>query len=477
MNARTEPDHLRIEVAPAPERAGSADVAHLRVPPHSAEAEQSVLGGLLLDNLAWDRAAELLNETDFYRYEHRLIFGAIAALVSTSRPADVITVFEQLQSHGKADDAGGLSYLNALAQSVPSAANMRRYAEIVRERALLRRIIAGCDEIATQAFSPASGSTPGARAGELLDHALTLFGQLDRTGQRPEPKQLSELLVPALDRYSDLAEGKTEPAMATGIKPLDRLINGGLRPGKVYGIAARPSIGKSAAGRSIGLHTAAAGCPTLLLSQEMPAEEVTDAIVGQLGGIDSQRLQTGRFDDQDWSRMVDAVEQGRSLPFYIDEQGGLRLADMRSKARAVKGLRVLILDYLQLSRSTLKNATTNDQVAEISKGLKALAMELKIAVVVLSQLNREVEKRTDREPQLSDLRDSGAIEQDLDVAVMLWTIREDADDTRLVGWKVAKHRGGRKGRFGMRFDAPRYRWSESAESIDPPAKAGRGGEL
>jgi replicative DNA helicase len=223
---------------------------------------------------------------------------------------------------------------------------------------------------------------------------------------------------------------------------------------------------------------AALGHPTLLLSQEMPAEEVTDAIVGQLGGIDSERLQTGRFDEADWGRMVEAVQHGQSLPFFVDEQGGLRLADMRAKARAVKGLRVLVLDYLQLSRSTLKNATTNDQIAEISKGLKAVAMELGIAVVVLSQLNREVEKRTDREPMLSDLRDSGAIEQDLDVAVLLWTVRE-TEESRLVGWKVAKHRGGRKGRFGMRFDAPRYRWSETHESIDPPAPArgGRGGDL
>jgi replicative DNA helicase len=201
----------------------------------------------------------------------------------------------------------------------------------------------------------------------------------------------------------------------------------------------------------------------------MPGDEVTDAIVGALGGIDSDRLQTGRFDQMDWSNMLDAVERGRELQLYIDDQGGLLLADMRAKARSVKGLKVLILDYLQLSRSTLKGVSTNDQVAEISKGLKALAMELGIAVVVLSQLNREVEKRLDREPQLSDLRDSGAIEQDLDVAILLWTVKEDADGSRLVGWKVAKHRGGPKGRFGMRFIAPRYRWHESSESIEAPA--------
>jgi replicative DNA helicase len=346
---------------------------------------------------------------------------------------------------------------------------VRSYAAIVRERAVLRRIISGCDEIASRAFSAQEGEAPGGHARALLDHALSVFGQLDRAGQRAEPKALADLLVSAIDRYQALADGRKPAAMATGIAPLDRLVNGGLRPGKVYGIAARPSIGKSAAGRAVGLHTAGGGYATLLLSQEMPAEEVTDAVVGQLGGIDSDRMQTGRFKDSDWTNMVEAVELARGLPFYVDEQGGLTLADMRVKARSVKGLKVLVVDYLQLSRSTLKGASTNDQVAEISKGLKALAMELSIAVVVLSQLNREVEKRADREPQLSDLRDSGAIEQDLDVAILLWTVKEDPDGSRLVGWKVAKHRGGPKGRFGMRFIAPRYRWHESSESIEAPA--------
>jgi replicative DNA helicase len=210
------------------------ELTRLRVPPHSVEAEQSVLGGLLLDNSAWDRASEMVREGDFYRHEHRLIFAAIAALVQHSRPADVITVFEHLQAQGKHDEVGGLAYLNALAQSVPSAANMRAYAEIVGERALLRKLIAASEEIATRAFAVAGGSAPGAQAKETLEHALAVFGQLDRAGQRSEPKALASLLGSALDRYSDLAEGRGSPAMATGIAPLDRLINGGLRPGKVY---------------------------------------------------------------------------------------------------------------------------------------------------------------------------------------------------------------------------------------------------
>jgi len=450
------------------------EVSSLRVPPHSVEAEQSVLGGLLIDNLAWDRAGDLLTDGDFYRHEHRLIYAAIGALVGHGKPADVITVFEQLQSLGKAQDIGGLAYLNALAQSVPSAANMRRYAEIVRDRSIRRAIIATAEEIATRAF--ANGGT----ATEALDLAANRFGRLERTGQRAAPKTLAEIVGPALDRYQAGTEGSGVRPIPTGIAPLDRLLNGGLRPGKLYGIAARPGVGKSSAARTIGLNAARHGHPVLLLSLEMQQDEVADCVLAELGGIDGARLQSASLESEDWERLCDAAEAANAMPFSVDEQGGLRLADMRAKARSVKGLRVLILDYLQLSTSTLKNATTNDQIAEISKGLKALAMELRIPVVILSQLNRDVEKRLDREPQLSDLRDSGAIEQDLDVAVMLWTVREWSDGSRrLVGWKVSKHRGGRKGRFAMEFDAPRYRWRESAESIDTkaPSSATRGGDL
>ena len=239
---------------------------------------------------------------------------------------------------------------------------MRRYAEIVRERAVRRRVIAACDAIATKAFADGDAAT-------VLDMAASAFGQLERAGQRVEPRPLAGLLMEALDRYSALAEGKVKPAIPTGIAPLDRLLNGGLRAGKVYGIAARPSVGKSAAGRFIGLSAAKLGAATLLLSQEMPHDEVTDCVVAQVAGIDSELLQTGKLKDDDWGRLADAVDWARDWRFHVDEQGDLRLPDIRAKARSVKGLRVLILDYLQLSRSTLKNATTNDQIAEISRGL------------------------------------------------------------------------------------------------------------
>jgi replicative DNA helicase len=444
------------------------EFAGIRVPPHSAEAEQSLLGGLLLDNAAFDRVADIVTEADFYSQQHKRVFASVAGIVRSGKPADTITVFERLDAEGASEEVGGLGYINALAQCVTSASNAVRYAEIVRERADLRRVIVACDEASTKAF--------GAKdIGHVVESLSATLTQIERRQMRKEPKRLDALARAALDRYTAMSEGKSSPAWATGIAPLDRLLNGGLRPGKVYGLAARPSVGKSSAARAIGLNLAAAGVPTLLLSQEMPDDEVADCALAQLGGIESHRLQTGRLADADWAGLSDAIAYVNGLPFYVDDDGGLTIQQIAAKARAIKGLKVLVLDYLQLSSSTLKNASTNDQVAEISKGLKALAMRMGLAVVVLSQLNREVEKTADKEPQLAHLRDSGAIEQDLDVAIMLWTVREPSDGPRFVGWKVPKHRGGRKGRFGMDFDAARYAWSESDEQLPSKSEPSRRG--
>lgn len=439
----------------------TAAVSALRVPPHSVEAEQSVLGGLLLEFSAWDKVGDLLVPQDFYRHEHRDIFEAIGELVSASREADVITVHERLKQTGRDGAEYSLAYLNSLAASVPSAANIRRYAEIVRERATLRALISAADNMATAAFNPS-----GRSALEILDEAASVIGAFDRRSQRKAPRAVADLLAAAIDRYTDLAEGRAPAGMKTGIDPLDRLLAGGLRGGKVYGIAARPSVGKSSAARTILLHLARSGITTLLLSQEMPADELADALVAEAGRVDGSTLQSGQFDDQDWGRIAEAVDTLRAIPLHVDDEGGLTLAKVRVKARAVKGLQVLAIDYLQLLTSTLKNKTTNDEIGEISKGLKALALELNIPIVVLSQLNREVERRTDKEPVLSDLRDSGNIEQDLDVAVLMWTAsEEEGSESRLVGWKVAKHRGGKKGTFAMRWKPAINEWRESFEPL------------
>lgn len=453
MNAEADPRFLAEPEAPAPV--------------WSQEAEQSVLGAVLIDNRAFDRAADVLQERCFWHAAHRTIWVAIAGQVMAGKPADMLTVFDALKAAGQADDCGGLAYLNSLVQSVPSAANARRYAEIVAERAAHRDTIAAADKALAIAREPGP-------IGDKLDRIASEFAAVQREQMRNAPRQLAELVRAAVDRYSDMAQGIRAPAWATGIEPLDRILNGGLRPGKLYCLAARPSVGKSSAARAIGLNLAIGGHPVLLLSQEMPGDEVADCAIAQLGGVEGNRLQTGQLAQSDWDGITFAAHQVASLPFYVDDDGGLTIGQIRGKARSVKGLRVLVVDYLQLSTSTLRNASTNDQVAEISKGLKQLALQMGIAVVVLSQLNREVEKRADREPQLSDLRDSGAIEQDIDAAVMLWTVREPSDGPRLVGWKVPKHRGGRKGRFGMWFDAPVYAWNEApGESLSPGG--GRGG--
>lgn len=441
------------------------DVATLREPPRSEEAEHAVLGALMTWPECLDDVLGSVQATSFYARPHRLLFEVITGLLLSGKPADVVSVFEAVRDAGKAGEIGGLPYLNAVAQCATGPGHAKRHAQIVAERAAQRALIAAADEARTIAWQDGELS-------DKLDRIGAQFAALDRGQMRKAPQPVASLLAGAIDRYTDLAEGRSTPAWRTSIAPLDRILGGGLRTGKVYGIAARPSVGKSSAARTIAMSTAADGLPTLVLSQEMPVEEVADCLIAELGSIDSQRLQTGQLRDDDWSRLADAVDQAKALPLWIDDDGGLTIGQIRAKARQVKGLKVLVLDYLQLSSSTLTKASTNDQVAEVTKGLKQLALQMGIAVVLLSQLNRDVEKRADREPQLSDLRDSGAIEQDLDVAVMLWTVQEPDDGPRLVGWKVAKHRGGRKGRFAMNFDAAVYRWRESAVQL--PDRGGKG---
>jgi replicative DNA helicase len=433
----------------------------------SREAEQAVLGGLMFDNAAFSRCGDLLQARSFWHGPHGAIWTAIAGLIQANQPADILTVHEALKAAKRADDCGGMAYLNTVLQSTPGAGNIRRYAQIVAEKAARRAVL----DAAGKALSIARETAP---VGDLLDRIAAEFSGLQRDQMRKGPVLLADLMTRAVDRYTDLAAGNVAPGWATGIAPLDRILAGGLRPGKVYGLAARPSVGKSSAARAIGLHLAGAGHPVLLLSQEMPTDEIADCAMSQLGGIDNGRLATGQFIGNDWSRVTDAVEAASSLPLHIDDEGGLTIGGIRGKARMVKGLKVLLLDYLQLSTSTLKGASTNDQVAEITKGLKQLALQLGIAVVLLSQLNRDVEKRQDKEPQLSDLRDSGAIEQDIDAAIFLWTAQEpDSNGSRLVGWRVAKNRGGPLGKFAMRFDAAIYRWTESTESLQQQANSRR----
>ena len=435
--------------------------ATLRVPPHSLEAEQSVLGGLLLDNRAGERAADLVAEKDFYRHEHRLIFTAIGHLVNAHKEADVITVCEALRQQGKAEDVGGMPYLNSLSASVPSAANMRGYASIVRERAMQRAMIAALDEASSIAWR-------GDPIETKIDKISSLFVTLERGQAKKAPRSFGEIMVERVDRISALHEGAETGGWPTHFPTLDAMLNGGLRAGGVYVLAARPSVGKSALAAAIGIGMAKDGLPTLFLSQEMSDGEVTDRAISNIGEIAYGNLQTGRLNDVEWAQLARTADENRGLPFYIDDQGSLTSADIRSKARSIKGLKVLVLDYLQLSESKASDASNrNSQIEEVSRSMKALAKELEIAVVVLSQLNRKVEERPGKRPMLSDLRDSGAIEQDADVVIFLWPLKEfKGDGMWAIGCDLPKNRQGKKGAFVLSFWGDYMRWAESVYRLD-----------
>ncbi|MCP5272175.1 MAG: replicative DNA helicase [Burkholderiaceae bacterium] len=451
------------------------EVARLRVPPHSNEAEQSVLGGLLLDNLAWDRAADLLTEGDFYRLEHRLIYGAIGTLIAASKPADVITVFEQLQGLGKGEDVGGLAYLNALAQSVPSAANLRRYAEIVRERAILRKLIATSDEIATNAFNP-----QGRAVAQLLDEAEAQILRIGEEGarQRQGFQAIDKLAVALIDRVMELAENGAEDVtgVRSGFFDLDRNM-AGLQKGDLIVLAARPSMGKTAFALNIAENVAVhEGLPVLVFSMEMGASQLALRLVGSLGRIDQTHLRTGKLGDDEWGRLAEAVDKLKQAQLFIDETPGLNVAELRARARRMARqfggtLGLIVIDYLQLmSGSGGSDENRATELGEISRGLKGLAKELQCPVIALSQLNRSVETRTDKRPMMSDLRESGAIEQDADVIMFIY--RDDyynkmdgpnpSKEPGVSEIIIAKQRNGPVGTTKLTFLKPLTRFENMA---------------
>ena len=399
-------------------------IAQLRVPPHSIEAESSVLGGLLLDNSAWDRVGDLLGDGDFYRYEHRLVFAALGTLINANKPADVITVFEQLQSQGKAESMGGLAYLNALAQYVPSAGNIRRYAEIVRERAILRKLVSASDEIATNAFN-----TQGRPVASILDEAEQKIFNIGEEGSRMKRgfQGMDSLVVALLDRVQEMADNPNDiTGVPTGFYDLDRQ-TAGLQPGDLIVLAARPSMGKTALAINIAEHVALnEQLPVAVFSMEMGASQLAIRVVGSIGRIDQSRLRTGKLKDEEWPRLTEAIEKLRNISLHIDETAGLTVGELRASARRLARqcggkLGLIVVDYLQLMSGSAGNDENRaTELGEISRGLKMLAKELQCPVIALSQLNRSVETRPDKRPMMSDLRESGAIEQDADIIMFIY---------------------------------------------------------
>ncbi|MEJ8825190.1 replicative DNA helicase [Variovorax humicola] len=436
-------------------------VAQLRIPPHSIEAESSVLGGLLLDNGAWDRVADLLDEGNFYRYEHKLIFTAISTLINASKAADVITVFENLQSLGKSDEMGGLTYLNSLAQYVPSASNIRRYAEIVRERSILRKLVSAADEIATNAFNP-----QGKPVDKILDEAEQKIFHIGEEGSRGKQgfQSMDSLVVELLDRVTEMADNPNDiTGIRTGFDEFDKMTSG-LQAGDMIVLAARPSMGKTSLAINIAEHVALnEGLPVAVFSMEMGASQLAVRIVGSIGRIDQGHLRTGKLTDEEWPRLTEAIEKLRTISLHIDETPGLTTSELRANSRRLARqygkLGLIVVDYLQLMSvsSAMNDENRATAVGEISRGLKMLAKELKCPVIALSQLSRGVESRTDKRPMMSDLRESGAIEQDADLIMFIYRddyYNKDSKEPGVAEVIISKHRNGPTGTVKLAFLKP-----------------------
>jgi replicative DNA helicase len=398
----------------------------LRVPPHSVEAEQSLLGGLLLDNLAFDKIADLVTAEDFYRDDHRRLFRHISKLIEQGKPADVVTVAESVEASEDKDRTGGGAYLGSLAQNTPSALNIRRYAELVRERSVQRRLAQVATEIAETALSPS-----GKDVGQLLDEAESRILEVGERGQRGTQgfEEIRPVLARVFERMDHLyqQENKSDvTGVPTGFIDLDEK-TAGLQAGDLIIVAGRPSMGKTAIALNMAEHVAVDnGLPVAIFSMEMGASQLAMRMLGSIARVDQHKMRTGRLADEEWSRLSSAMERLHNAPIFIDETAALNSLELRTRARRMRRqcgkLGMVMVDYLQLmsSPSSGQNENRATEISEISRGLKALAKELEVPVVALSQLSRAVEQRNDKRPMMSDLRESGAIEQDADVILFVY---------------------------------------------------------
>jgi replicative DNA helicase len=398
----------------------------LRVPPHSIEAEQSLLGGLLLDNQAFDRVADLVSGVDFYRDDHRRVWQHILKLIEAGKPADVVTVSESIEASEDKDKTGGAAYLGALAQNTPSALNIRRYAELVRERAVQRRLA----QVATEIAEGALGSS-GKDVGQLLDEAESKIFQIAESGARHDQglQDIKPVLARVFERIDHLYH-RDNPSDVTGVPTgfvdLDRM-TAGLQGGDLVIVAGRPSMGKTALALNIAEHVAVDnGLPVAIFSMEMSGTQLAMRLLGSISRVDQHKMRTGRLNDEEWASLSQGIGRLHDTPIYIDEGGALNALEVRARARRLKRqyskLGLIVIDYLQLMSTSNPKAGENraTEISEISRSLKAMAKELDVPVLALSQLNRAVDQRPDRRPVMSDLRESGAIEQDADVIMFIY---------------------------------------------------------
>jgi replicative DNA helicase len=445
----------------------------LKLPPHSIEAEQSVIGGLLLENEALDKIADILSAADFYQHDHKTIFEHIAKLIERNRPADIVTVAESLESTAELSQVGGIAYLGALAQNTPTAANIRRYAEIVRERHVMRKLVTVGSGIAESAYSP-----NGRDAQQLLDEAESKIFQIAEGGQRSgQGFQDIKVLLPQVAERIDMLFSRDDPSDVTGIptgfSDLDSMTSG-FQGGDLVIVAGRPSMGKTAFSINIAENVALdTGLPVAIFSMEMASTQLAMRMIGSVGRLDQHRMRTGKLEDEDWEKLTTALGKLNEAPIFIDEGAALSSFDVRARSRRLHRqcgkLGLIVVDYLQLMAAPAGRQGENraTEISEISRSLKALAKELDCPVVALSQLNRSVEQRPDKRPVMSDLRESGAIEQDADLILFIYrdeVYNPDSTDKGTAEIIIAKQRNGPIGRVRLTFIGEHTRFENFANA-------------
>ncbi len=428
---------------------------NLRIPPHSLEAEQAVLGGLMLDNEAWDQVADLVTDDDFYRQDHRLLFRSILQLANNETPFDVVTLSEHLSKIGELENAGGMPFLGALANNTPSAANIKAYATIVRENSVRRQLI----HVGTQ-ISDGGFQTDGRSTEELLDSSEKLVFEIADKGARTRQSfvNIKDLLTKAVDRIDTLfQQGDSITGVSTGYNDFDEMTSG-LQSSDLIIVAGRPSMGKTTFAVNIAENAAIKnGLSVAIFSMEMPGDQLAMRMISSLGRIDQHRLRTGKLDDDDWPRLTSAVGLLSEAKLFIDDSPALSPTDLRARCRRLKrehDLDLIVIDYLQLMQVTGHKENRVGEISEISRMLKTLAKEMKVPVIALSQLNRSLEQRPNKRPVMSDLRESGAIEQDADVIVFIYrdeVYNEDSNDKGTAEIIIGKQRNGPIGSVRLTF--------------------------
>jgi replicative DNA helicase len=428
----------------------------LKVPPNSIQAEQSVLGGLMLDNQTWDSVADKIVETDFYRKDHRLIFRAIAQLAEKQIPFDVITLSEALEAIGELENVGGLAYLGMLARDTPSAANIVAYANIVRDRSVLRQLIHVGTNISDSAFNPEGRDTA-----ELLENAERQVFEIAEQKQRGQGgfMPIKSLLATAVDKIETLFEQEGNiTGASTGFADFDEMTSG-LQPSDLIIVAGRPSMGKTTIAMNMAENIAIKGDkPVAVFSMEMPGDSLAMRMMSSLGRIDQHKVRTGKLDDDEWPRLTSAINLLAETKLFIDDTPALTPTEVRSRARRLVrehgSLGLIVIDYLQLMQSPASGDNRVQQISDISRGLKALAKELNVPVIALSQLNRNLEQRPNKRPVMSDLRESGGIEQDADLIVFVYrdeVYNPDSPDKGIAEIIIGKQRNGPIGTVRLTF--------------------------